>query len=164
MGWTRSRQDDKPCQVSALSTQEIQRQGLHSRVKPLSCVRPAYSDDHLDFHLDRGQHSFCFNFLLCIGIQPINIAVRVSGEQQRDSAIYIHVSILPQIPLPSRLPHNTEQSSLGEGIVKEFGMGRYTLLYLKRTYCKTQATLLNIKWQPGWEGNLGETGSMYMHD
>ena len=36
----------------------------------------------------------------------------VSGGQQRDSAIYIHVTILLQAPLPSRLPHNIEQSSL----------------------------------------------------
>ena len=36
----------------------------------------------------------------------------VSGGQQRDSAIHIHGSFLPQTPLPSRLPHNTEQSSL----------------------------------------------------
>ena len=36
----------------------------------------------------------------------------VSGEQRRDSAIHIHVSILPQTPLPSRLPHNIQQSSL----------------------------------------------------
>ena len=36
----------------------------------------------------------------------------VSGGLQRDSAIYIHVSILPQTCLPSRLPHNIEQSSL----------------------------------------------------
>ena len=38
--------------------------------------------------------------------------VIVSGEQGRDSAIYIRVSILPLTPLPSRLPHNIEQSSL----------------------------------------------------
>ena len=38
--------------------------------------------------------------------------VIVSGGQQWDSAIRIHVSILPKTPLPSRLPHNTEQSSL----------------------------------------------------
>ena len=36
----------------------------------------------------------------------------VSGEQQRDSTIRIYVSILPQTPLPSRMPHNIEQSSL----------------------------------------------------
>ena len=33
----------------------------------------------------------------------------VPDGQQRDSAIPIHVSILPQIPLPSRLPHNIAQ-------------------------------------------------------
>ena len=38
--------------------------------------------------------------------------VIVSGEQGRDSAMHIHVSILPQIPLPSKPPHNIEQSSL----------------------------------------------------
>ena len=38
--------------------------------------------------------------------------VRVSGEQQRDGVIHIHVSILPQTPLSSRLPCNIEQSSL----------------------------------------------------
>ena len=42
----------------------------------------------------------------------INNVVIVSGRQQRDSAIHTHVSILPQTPLPSRLPHNTKQSSL----------------------------------------------------
>ena len=38
--------------------------------------------------------------------------VIVSGRQQRDSAMHIYVSILPQTPLPSRLPHDFEQSSL----------------------------------------------------
>ena len=38
--------------------------------------------------------------------------VIISGEQQRDSAIHIHASILPQTPLPPRLPHNTEQRYL----------------------------------------------------
>ena len=36
----------------------------------------------------------------------------ISGGQKRDSAIHTHVSILPQTPLSSRLPHNVEQSSL----------------------------------------------------
>ena len=39
-------------------------------------------------------------------------AVIASGEQRRDSATHIHVSVLPQLPLPSRLPHNIEQSCL----------------------------------------------------
>ena len=55
---------------------------------------------------------FFFNFLFCIGVYLINIVVIVSVEQIRDSAIHIHVFILPQTPLPSRLPHNIEQSSL----------------------------------------------------
>ena len=42
----------------------------------------------------------------------INNVVTAAGGQQRGSAIHIHASILPQTPLPSRLPHNTEQSSL----------------------------------------------------
>ena len=37
--------------------------------------------------------------------------VIVSGEQQMDSVIHVHASILPQAPLPSRLPHNVEQRS-----------------------------------------------------
>ena len=36
----------------------------------------------------------------------------VTGDQQRDSATHMQVSILPQTPLPSRLPHDIEQSSL----------------------------------------------------
>ena len=40
-----------------------------------------------------------------------NNVVIVSSGQQRDSATHIHVSILPQMTLPSRLPHCIEQSS-----------------------------------------------------
>ena len=39
---------------------------------------------------------FVLNFLFCFGVQLINNVVIVSGEQQRDSAIHIHVSILLQ--------------------------------------------------------------------
>ena len=56
------------------------------------------------------------NFLFCTGEWLTNNAVIVSGEQQRDSAIRIHVSILPQTLLPSRLPHNIEQSSIFKGL------------------------------------------------
>ena len=52
------------------------------------------------------------NFLFRIGIQPTHNIVIVSGGQQRDSAIRVHVSILPQTSLPSRLPQNIEQNSL----------------------------------------------------
>ena len=55
---------------------------------------------------------YFFNFLFWIEVQLINNAVIVSSEQWRDSAIGIHVSFLPQTPLPSRLPCNIEQSSM----------------------------------------------------
>ena len=54
-----------------------------------------------------------------------------------------------------------EGRRIGEGIIREFGINMYTLLYLKwitRIYCIAQGTLLNIMWQPGWEGSLGENG------
>ena len=53
-----------------------------------------------------------FNFFFYTGVQPVNNAVIVPGAEQRDSAIHAHVSILPQTPLPSRLPRNIKQSSL----------------------------------------------------
>ena len=53
-----------------------------------------------------------FTFKFYIGVELINNVVIVSGGQQRDSAIHTYVSILPQTPLPSRLSHNIEQSSL----------------------------------------------------
>ena len=39
-----------------------------------------------------------FDLLFCIGIQLISNVVIVSGGQQRDSATYTHVSILPKLP------------------------------------------------------------------
>ena len=42
----------------------------------------------------------------------MNNVVTVSGGQQRDSAIQTHELILPQAPLPFRLPQNIKQSSL----------------------------------------------------
>ena len=38
---------------------------------------------------------FFKSFLFYIGVKLINNVVIVSGEQQRDSAIHIHVSVLP---------------------------------------------------------------------
>ena len=55
----------------------------------------------------------------------------------------------------------------GGGIVRIFGMDKYTLLYLKwitnRSYCIAQGTLLNVVWQPGWEWGLGENGYMCIY-
>ena len=53
-----------------------------------------------------------FNFLFYIGVELINNVVLVSGVQQSDSVIHVHVSILFQILFPIRLLHNIEQSSL----------------------------------------------------
>ena len=50
------------------------------------------------------------NFLFCIWVELIDNVM--SGEQERNSAIHIHVSILLKTPFPSRLARNTEQSSL----------------------------------------------------
>ena len=55
---------------------------------------------------------FVFSFLFYTGVQPIDNVVMASGGQQRDSDIRIHVSILPQTPLPPRLPHNIKQTPL----------------------------------------------------
>ena len=61
---------------------------------------------------------FCFDCIKLFRLHwsiPINNIVIASGRQQRDSAMYIHISMLPQIPsnfLPLRFPHNIEQSSL----------------------------------------------------
>ena len=53
---------------------------------------------------------FFFILTFCVGVEPISNAAIISGEERRDSVI--HVSILSQTRLASRLPHNTEQSSL----------------------------------------------------
>ena len=55
---------------------------------------------------------FFLTFYSILEYSRLTMLVIVSGGQQRDSAIHIHVSILPQTPLPSRLPHSTEQSFL----------------------------------------------------
>ena len=55
---------------------------------------------------------FFLTFYFVLGYSRLtNNVVIVSSEQQRDSAINRHVSIVPQAPLPSRLPRNMEQNS-----------------------------------------------------
>ena len=56
-----------------------------------------------------------------------------------------------------------------EGIVRDFEINMYTLVYFKWIINRVQlyiaqGTLLNVMWQPGWEGSLGENGYMYMFD
>ena len=54
---------------------------------------------------------FFLIFYFVLTCSQLTNNVIASGEQQRDSAIHIHVSILPRPPLPFRLPHNIEQSA-----------------------------------------------------
>ena len=57
--------------------------------------------------------SFRLTFYFVLGwSQFTNNEVTVSGEQWMDSAMHTHGSILPQTPLPPRLPHNIKQTSL----------------------------------------------------
>ena len=55
---------------------------------------------------------YFLNFLLYIGAQFINNVMLVSGIQQSDSILHIHVPIFFQILFPFRLLDNIEQSSL----------------------------------------------------
>ena len=53
-------------------------------------------------------------------------------------------------------------------MVKEFEINMYTLLYFKWINNKdilyiAHGTQLNARWQPGWEGSVGENGCMSMH-
>ena len=60
-----------------------------------------------------GPIAYFLTFYFVLGYSWLtNNIVTVSGEQWRDSAIHIQVSILPRTPLPSRLPHNTRQNSM----------------------------------------------------
>ena len=52
-----------------------------------------------------------------------------------------------------------------EEIIRKFVISMYTLLYLKWVPNKDLlysigGTLLNVMWQRGWEGSLGEDGYM----
>ena len=77
--------------------------------------------------------------LFCFGVQALlyNVVI-VSGGQQRDSAIHIHVSVLPQTPLPSRLPHNTEQSSLC------YTEGPFWLFIWHSKFCGKSTTIIAL--------------------
>ena len=68
--------------------------------------------------------------------------VIVSGKQQRDSAINIHGSILPQTPQPSRLPHNTEQNSMCYTLVTGIGIG-ISLLVIHFKYSSVYMSIPN---------------------
>ena len=67
----------------------------------------------------------------------MNNVVIASGEQWRDSAIHMHVSVLPANSLPSRLPHNIKQSFLS------YTVGLYWLVILNIEVCGVLLTTNN---------------------
>ena len=68
----------------------------------------------------------------------INNIVLVSGVQQSDSVIHIHVSILFQILFPFRLLHNIEQGSLC------YTVGPCCLSILNIAVCTCQLQIPNL--------------------
>ena len=81
---------------------------------------------------------FFLNFLFCIGVQLINNVVSVSGVQQSNSVIHIHISILLQILFPFRLLQNTEQSS------PYYTVGPFWLSILNIAVCTCQYQTPNL--------------------
>ena len=71
----------------------------------LTCMSVITSPSNTYYHI-------FLNFIFYIGVWLINSVLLVSGVQQSDSIIHVHVSILFQILFPFRLLHNIEQSSL----------------------------------------------------
>ena len=104
---------------------------------------------------DSGHGWFLFFFFLnfYIGVEPINKAVIVSHELQRDSAVHVHVSILPQTPLPSRLPHYFEQSSVCHTI------GPCWLFILNTAVCTCRPKLPNYPFPPSFPPSLARISS-----
>ena len=78
--------------------------------------------------------------LFYIGVSLINNIVLVSGVQQSDSVIHIHVSILFQILFPFRLLQNIEQSSLC------YTVGPCLLSILNIAVCVCQSNFLLLIW------------------
>ena len=70
----------------------------------------------------------------------INNVVLVSGVQQSDSVIHIHVSILFQILFPFRLLQNIEQSSLCSTV----GPCWFSLLNTAVCACQSQTPNITI--------------------
>ena len=63
---------------------------------------------------------------------------------KRDSAIHIHVSVLPQTPLQSRLPHDTEHSSMCYTVV----LVCYPFYMQQRAHENPRLPTVPSPWQP----------------
>ena len=80
--------------------------GMGARNNQITCSRTPWCADGYS-----GSCVFVCYFLFYIGVQPINHAVIISGAQQSDSAIHVHISILPR-----RWPLGGMKVSLGAQI------------------------------------------------
>ena len=87
-----------------------------------------------------GLKFYIFKFLFYIGEQLINNVVLVSGVQQSDSVIHIHVSILFQILFPPRLLQNIEQCSLCYTV----GPCWLSILNIAVCTCQSQTPILSL--------------------
>ena len=82
-------------------------------------LKDKYQPSHLPLPSDNSVLYF-FQYVLflfssktfCTGVLPINNVVIVSGKQWGDWATHMCISILPQAPIPSRLAHSIEHSSM----------------------------------------------------
>ena len=81
-------------------------------------------------------------FLFHIGVQFTNNVVLVSGAQESDSVIHIHVSTLFQILFPFRLLQNTEQTCLS------YTVGTCWLSILNTAVCTCQFQTPNLSLPP----------------
>ena len=80
------------------------------------------------------------SFKFYIGVQLINNVVLVSGVEQSDSVIHIHVSNLFQILLPFRFLQNIEQSSLCNTV----SPCRLSILNTAVSTCQSQSPNLSL--------------------
>ena len=53
--------------------------------------------------------------------------------------------------------------NLGKKNLRFLGILLYLKWIIKKTYCISQGTLLEVMWQSRWEGGLGQDRYMYMY-
>ena len=101
--------------------QEEQKYTVYDQKKEIKLTRNGSQDCHC-YYWERKEErrkketkgdflepeSFIKTFLFCIGVQPINNVVILSGEQQRDSAIHIHALVLPHLERSDSIAKNTQ--------------------------------------------------------
>ena len=87
----------------------------------------------------RPENTFFF-FLIFIGVQLIYNVVLVSGVQQSESVMHIHISTLFQIVFPYRSLQSTEQSSLCCTV----GLYQLSILNIVVCICQSQSPNLSL--------------------